>query len=135
MPAAADRLEVQVLVDTVTDTLSTAPAFVSREQQVLRHAGNGGRPCRLHPRIVNVLHAARDAFPGEGLHAVMGGFHLSGENEGISPDMVRDLGAFGHDPILPAHCTGGRSVAALLAAYGEGMVAPAAVGKRFTFRA
>ncbi|MBW4089960.1 MAG: MBL fold metallo-hydrolase [Proteobacteria bacterium] len=86
-----------------------------------------------HAGIVNVLHAAREAFPGERLHAVMGGFHLSGENEAIIPDTVRDLGGFGLDLIIPAHCTGWRAVAALERAYGEGIVAPAAVGKRFIF--
>ena len=86
-----------------------------------------------HAGIVNVLHAARDAFPGEKLHAVMGGFHLSGENEAIIPETVRDLGGFGLDLIIPSHCTGWRAVNALERAYGEGIVTPGAVGKRFTF--
>ncbi len=86
-----------------------------------------------HAGIVNVLHAAREAFPGETLHAVMGGFHLSGENEAIIPETVRDLGSFGLEVIVPAHCTGWRAVNALERAYGEGVVAPGAVGKRFTF--
>jgi len=88
-----------------------------------------------HAGIVNVLHAAREAFPGERLHAVMGGFHLSGENEAIIPETVRDLGGFGLDVIVPAHCTGWRAVNALVSAYGEGVVVPGAVGKRFTFSA
>lgn len=88
-----------------------------------------------HAGIVNVLHHARDSFPGEKLHAVMGGFHLSGENEEIIPETVRDLGAFGLDFIVPAHCTGWRAVGALARAYGEGAVVPAAVGKRLTFGA
>jgi 7,8-dihydropterin-6-yl-methyl-4-(beta-D-ribofuranosyl)aminobenzene 5'-phosphate synthase len=86
-----------------------------------------------HAGIVNVLHEARAAFPGERLHAVMGGFHLSGENEEIIPQTVADLGGFGLDLILPAHCTGWRAVRALAAAYGEGVVVPSAVGKHVTF--
>lgn len=86
-----------------------------------------------HAGIVNVLHAARDTFPGETLHAVMGGFHLSGENEAIIPETVRDLGDFGLDLIIPSHCTGWRAINALERAYGEGIVTPGAVGKRFTF--
>jgi 7,8-dihydropterin-6-yl-methyl-4-(beta-D-ribofuranosyl)aminobenzene 5'-phosphate synthase len=35
----ADRIEVQVLVDNVTDTLSTAPSFVTREWPALMRAG------------------------------------------------------------------------------------------------
>jgi 7,8-dihydropterin-6-yl-methyl-4-(beta-D-ribofuranosyl)aminobenzene 5'-phosphate synthase len=85
-----------------------------------------------HAGVVNVLHEARRLFQGEKLHAVMGGFHLSGENEALIPQTVRDLGGFGLDLIIPAHCTGWRAVNALERAYGEPMVVPAAVGKLFT---
>jgi len=85
-----------------------------------------------HAGVVNVLHEARRLFPSEKLHAVMGGFHLSGENEALIPQTVRDLGGFGLDLIIPAHCTGWRAVNALERAYGEPMVVPAAVGKLFT---
>ncbi len=37
--AAADRRDVQVLADNVTDPLSTVPAFVIREQRVRRRNG------------------------------------------------------------------------------------------------
>jgi len=85
-----------------------------------------------HAGIVNVLHHARVLFPGVNLHAVMGGFHLSGITEAIIPDTVRDLGNFGLDLIIPAHCTGWRALNALERAYGEKVVVPSAVGKRFT---
>lgn len=84
-----------------------------------------------HAGVVNVLHAARAAFPDEPLYAVMGGFHLSGENEKIIPETVRDIGNFDLPLIIPAHCTGWRAVNALERAYGERVV-PAAVGKLFT---
>lgn len=85
-----------------------------------------------HAGIVNVLHHARAMFPEMKLHAVMGGFHLSGGTEAIIPDTVRDLGGFGLDIIIPAHCTGWRAVNALERAYGEKIVVPSAVGKRFS---
>lgn len=85
-----------------------------------------------HAGIVNVLHHARATFPDVKLHAVMGGFHLSGATEAIIPDTVRDLGSFGLDLMIPAHCTGWRAVNALERAYGERVVVPAAVGKRFS---
>ncbi len=88
-----------------------------------------------HAGIVNVLHAARETFPDERLHAVIGGFHLSGDNEAIIPETVRDLGGFGLDHIIPSHCTGWRALNALVAAYGERVVIPGSVGKRFTFAA
>lgn len=85
-----------------------------------------------HAGIVNVLHHARACFPDVKLHAVMGGFHLSGATEAVIPETVRDLGSFGLDLIIPAHCTGWRALNALAQAYGEPMVVPAAVGKLFT---
>ena len=85
-----------------------------------------------HAGIVNVLHHARAMFPDTKLHAVMGGFHLSGATEAIIPDTVRDMGTFGLDIIIPAHCTGWRAVNALERAYGEKIVVPSAVGKRFS---
>jgi 7,8-dihydropterin-6-yl-methyl-4-(beta-D-ribofuranosyl)aminobenzene 5'-phosphate synthase len=85
-----------------------------------------------HAGIVNVLHHARDCFPGVSLHAVMGGFHLSGPTEAIIPQTVTGLGGFGLDLIIPAHCTGWRAVNALERAFGETVVVPAAVGKTFS---
>ena len=85
-----------------------------------------------HAGIVNVLHHARTTFPDVKLHAVIGGFHLSGSTESVIPDTVRDLGTFGLDLIIPAHCTGWRAVNALERAYGEAVVTPSAVGKQFS---
>ncbi len=84
-----------------------------------------------HAGIVNVLHHARTVFPDVKLHAVMGGFHLSGPTEAIIPETVRDLGGFGLDLMIPAHCTGWRALNAMERAYGEKVVVPSAVGKRF----
>ena len=43
----------------------------------------------------------------------------------------RDIGAFGLGLIAPGHCTGWRALNALVTEYGEGVVAPLAVGKIF----
>ena len=87
-----------------------------------------------HAGIVNVLTEARRTFPDLPLHAVMGGFHLSGAaGERIIPDTVRDLASFGLRWIVPCHCTGWRAVTALVNAFGEAHVVPGAVGKRVTF--
>jgi len=86
-----------------------------------------------HAGIVNVLTEARRAFPSIPLHAVLGGLHLSGAGpEQIIGDTVRDLAAFGLSRIVPAHCTGWRATMALVGAFGEPAVTPAAVGKTFS---
>jgi 7,8-dihydropterin-6-yl-methyl-4-(beta-D-ribofuranosyl)aminobenzene 5'-phosphate synthase len=85
-----------------------------------------------HAGIVNVLAHARDCFPDVPLHAVLGGFHLSGGNESVIPETVEALKAFELDVIAPAHCTGWRAVSALAGAFGSAVV-PSAVGKTYKF--
>lgn len=87
-----------------------------------------------HAGIVNVLTHAREAFAPAPLHAAMGGLHLSGSNmEPIIPDTVRDLGRLELRRIVAGHCTGWRALAALLAAFGDEVLVPSAVGTRFSF--
>lgn len=85
-----------------------------------------------HAGVVNVMSHARDCFPGERLHGVMGGFHLSGANERIIPETVAALRPFDLQTIATAHCTGWRAVGALAAEFGAA-VAPSAVGKLYRF--
>ena len=86
-----------------------------------------------HAGIVNVLSHARASFPGVPLHAIMGGLHLSGANEAIIPQTVAAMGDFGLAMICAGHCTGWRATAALTGTFGDRVVAPTAVGKRFRF--
>ena len=84
-----------------------------------------------HAGVVNVLKHAQSCFPSVSLFAVTGGFHLSGGNEKIIEDSVRDIGNFGLKLIAPGNCTGWRALNALVRAYGDSIVAPIAVGKIF----
>ncbi|HYH41387.1 MAG TPA: MBL fold metallo-hydrolase [Burkholderiales bacterium] len=87
-----------------------------------------------HAGVVNVLSDARNVFDGVPLHAVMGGFHLSGEDvEAIIPETVKDMQAFRLKRIVPAHCTGWRAVHALVNAFGADVIVPSAVGRQFMF--
>ena len=79
-----------------------------------------------------MLTHARDCFPGLAMHAVVGGFHLSGVNERVIPQTVAALRAFDLKTIAAAHCTGWRAVSALVGAFGDA-VAPSAVGKTYRF--
>jgi 7,8-dihydropterin-6-yl-methyl-4-(beta-D-ribofuranosyl)aminobenzene 5'-phosphate synthase len=85
-----------------------------------------------HAGLVNVLTHARDCFGEVPLHAVLGGFHLSGGNERVIPDTVDAIETFDLKVIAPAHCTGWRAVSALANRYGDAVV-PAAVGKTYKF--
>ena len=87
-----------------------------------------------HAGLINVLTDARTNFGGVPLHGVIGGFHLSGGKvEAIIPDTVRDVAGFGLARIVPAHCTGWRALNALVAALGDSVVMPSAVGRLFSF--
>jgi 7,8-dihydropterin-6-yl-methyl-4-(beta-D-ribofuranosyl)aminobenzene 5'-phosphate synthase len=86
-----------------------------------------------HAGIVNVLTHARATFPDVPLHAVMGGLHLSGPNESIIEPTVAGLRPFGLSTIAAGHCTGWRAMSALANAFGDKVLAPTAVGKRYTF--
>ena len=63
----------------------------------------------------------------------MGGLHLSGPNEAIIPQTVEGMRAFDLKTIAAGHCTGWRGMAALANAFGDKILAPSAVGKRYAF--
>jgi 7,8-dihydropterin-6-yl-methyl-4-(beta-D-ribofuranosyl)aminobenzene 5'-phosphate synthase len=86
-----------------------------------------------HAGIINVLKHARATFSDQPLHAVMGGLHLSGVNEEIIPQTVQAMAEFKLAQIAAGHCTGWRAIAALSTAFGDKVLAPSAVGKRYTF--
>ena len=86
-----------------------------------------------HAGVVNVLLHARQTFPDVPLYAVMGGLHLSGANEKIIPQTVDGLKQFKLNTIAAGHCTGWRAMSALANAFGDQVLAPSAVGKRYTF--
>jgi len=84
-----------------------------------------------HAGIVNVLADARARLDAP-LHTVMGGLHLAGANERIIPETVAGLRDFDLACIGVGHCTGWLAVSELNAAFGNKVVAPLAVGKRYT---
>ena len=84
-----------------------------------------------HAGVVNVLKDAKRMFPDVPIHAVFGGFHLSGPNEAIIDQTVDGLKEFDLKLIGAGHCTGWRAVAALSQAFGDQVLAPTAVGKRY----
>ena len=86
-----------------------------------------------HAGVVNVLEHARASFAGVPLYGVLGGFHLSGATETIIPETVAALRDFSLTYIAAGHCTGWRAMAALTTAFGDQVVTPTAVGKRFVF--
>jgi 7,8-dihydropterin-6-yl-methyl-4-(beta-D-ribofuranosyl)aminobenzene 5'-phosphate synthase len=86
-----------------------------------------------HAGVVNVLKHARECAADTPIQAVMGGFHLSGANEKIIPETVAALLELNPRVIAAGHCTGWRAVNALANTFGDEVLDPLAVGKRYTF--
>ena len=67
-----------------------------------------------HAGIVNIVRYARALTGVEDVHAVVGGFHLTGALfEPVIAPTVEALGALAPDLVLPAHCTGWAGMHAL----------------------
>ncbi|MGI8648384.1 MAG: MBL fold metallo-hydrolase [Acidimicrobiales bacterium] len=86
-----------------------------------------------HAGIINVLEHCRASFPHVPVHAVVGGLHLSGPNEQHIDQTVQAMRGYAPQSIAAAHCTGWRAVRALAEAFGDDVVAPSAVGKRYSY--
>jgi 7,8-dihydropterin-6-yl-methyl-4-(beta-D-ribofuranosyl)aminobenzene 5'-phosphate synthase len=84
-----------------------------------------------HAGVINVLRHAKKVFPEVPLYGVMGGMHLSGATEKAIPKTVADMKKLGLKLLAPGHCTGWRAVSAMARAFGDDVLAPSAVGKRY----
>ncbi|MGD9603255.1 MAG: MBL fold metallo-hydrolase [Gammaproteobacteria bacterium] len=90
-----------------------------------------------HAGIVNACLGAQDAFPGNPIDLVLGGYHLAGRiMEQRIEDTVRDL-AQRIQPrlVAPGHCTGWRAKARLADTFSPGRYAPSVVGTCYRLRA
>jgi 7,8-dihydropterin-6-yl-methyl-4-(beta-D-ribofuranosyl)aminobenzene 5'-phosphate synthase len=63
-----------------------------------------------HAGIINTVKYFQKTTGVEKIHAVLGGFHLSGENEKIIDLTVAAMKAIGPDHLVPMHCTGWKAI-------------------------
>ena len=86
-----------------------------------------------HAGVINTIRFARTITGIDRVHAVLGGFHLSGMlYEHIIPHTVEALREIGPRVIAPSHCTGMRATHALAEAFPTEFV-PSSVGTRYVF--
>jgi 7,8-dihydropterin-6-yl-methyl-4-(beta-D-ribofuranosyl)aminobenzene 5'-phosphate synthase len=84
-----------------------------------------------HAGIVNITRYARQLTGVADVHAVIGGFHLTGAVfEPIIPPTVDALADLAPDVIVPAHCTGWKAALALAGRLPDAFIANS-VGTRF----
>lgn len=86
-----------------------------------------------HAGVINVLQHTRASYPHVPIFALMGGFHLAGPNQPLIPQTVEAMRAFNLQLIAAGHCTGWRALSALTQVFGDNVLDPAVVGKRFSF--
>ena len=88
-----------------------------------------------HSGIINILRYVRRLTGENRIHAVLGGFHLSGPAfEPIIGQTCEALGEFSPDYLVPTHCTGWRATHAIAARYPDAFIQNS-VGTRFEFAA
>ncbi len=85
-----------------------------------------------HPGIINILNYARAITGIDRVHAVIGGFHLSGNRAApaITPT-VDAMAEFSPDLIVPSHCSGHRAAALFAERMPEAFI-PNSVGTKFS---
>jgi len=114
-------------VEQVTDYERIPPIFVSKkgdqfvqedfigEQAIVFNAKGKGlvvlSGC-AHRGIVNTVRHAQKMTGIEKVHAVIGGFHLTGAKPELIQRTVADIKAIRPDYIVPTHCTGYEAIAA-----------------------
>ncbi|MBI5063195.1 MAG: MBL fold metallo-hydrolase [Desulfatitalea sp.] len=75
-----------------------------------------------HAGIVNTVKHLAKVTGVEKIHAVIGGFHLSGASEALIEPTVRAMQEIGPDLIVPTHCTGWKAIHAFEKAMPEPFV-------------
>ncbi len=64
-----------------------------------------------HAGIINTVRYSQKITGIDRVHAILGGFHLSGKDfEGIIDPTIEELRAIGPDLIVPTHCTGWKAM-------------------------
>lgn len=86
-----------------------------------------------HAGVVNVLRYARRLTGVDEVHAVIGGFHLSGPLFApIIPATIEAIVDLAPDVVVPAHCTGWQATHAIAAALPDAFIQNS-VGTRYSF--
>jgi 7,8-dihydropterin-6-yl-methyl-4-(beta-D-ribofuranosyl)aminobenzene 5'-phosphate synthase len=88
-----------------------------------------------HSGIVNTVHYAREVSGVKDIHAVMGGFHLSGPSLApVIPPTVKGLKEINPAYIIPTHCTGRNAIMEIEKALPDQFIVNMS-GTRLTFAA
>lgn len=73
-----------------------------------------------HVGVINALSYVEEKFPGEHIHMLLAGMHLSQASEGRLQETMQELEKRKIDTIIPVHCTGLMAIAQMKRRFGEG---------------
>jgi len=86
-----------------------------------------------HPGIVNIVKKAKEMFPGQTVHLVLGGFHLFRASDSELKKIINDFKELGVQKIAPSHCSGDRCRELFKKEYGDNFIENG-VGKLLKFK-
>jgi 7,8-dihydropterin-6-yl-methyl-4-(beta-D-ribofuranosyl)aminobenzene 5'-phosphate synthase len=87
-----------------------------------------------HCGVVNTIRHAQRVAGIEKIHAILGGFHLTGASPELIQRTVTDIKAFAPEHIIPMHCTGFETISLLAKEMPEQFFLNT-VGTQYTFGA
>ena len=111
-----------MLKDSMPDDISLVACIKGRGLVVITGCSHAG--------IINIIKQAFSLYPGEELHAVIGGLHLVGAGAERISKTVEELCSFKPDLVSAGHCTGFDAQVALYNGLGERFV-PLSTGAEF----
>ncbi len=85
-----------------------------------------------HAGLVNTIMKALELFPGKGIYAIIGGFHLNNADERQMEETTAYLSRLGISYIAPLHCTGYYASRRLMERFRDQWI-PTTVGARMRF--
>jgi 7,8-dihydropterin-6-yl-methyl-4-(beta-D-ribofuranosyl)aminobenzene 5'-phosphate synthase len=85
-----------------------------------------------HAGIINTIRHAQKVTGVEHVHAVLGGFHLTGAEPALIEQTVADMKRIHPDYIVPMHCTGFEAITAFAGEMSEQFILNT-VGTRYVF--
>ncbi|MCF8110026.1 MAG: MBL fold metallo-hydrolase [Desulfobacteraceae bacterium] len=115
MPTTYYKKEGQLYKDHIRDDQGLAILVRNKGLVVITGCGHSG--------IINTLFYARQITGSDKIHAVMGGFHLTGPHfEPVIASTVQEMKKFSPEVLVPCHCTGYKAIRAFEREFPEAFV-------------
>jgi 7,8-dihydropterin-6-yl-methyl-4-(beta-D-ribofuranosyl)aminobenzene 5'-phosphate synthase len=102
MPGAEAKIDDTWIPDPFNDDQGIAINIRSKGLVVIGGCSHAG--------IINTIKHIQKESGVNDVHAVMGGFHLSGENEKLIDSTIREMKTVNPNYIIPMHCTGWNAI-------------------------